>query len=129
MNNSGYIFPDVLRKTGAALEDIIVVCDTLDLDPGMCRLKRKGGSAGHRGIASIIDSLGTSGFMRLYVGVGRPADKSEVVDFVLGQPDTESRLHIRKAEEQAAESILRLLEEPPDRVMHDLNRRKSSDQG
>ncbi len=129
MNRSGKVVPTLLRKTGISTERLVVVCDTLDLDPGMCRLKRKGGSAGHKGVASIIDEVGTGAFFRMYIGIGRPEHTSEVVDFVLGSPDDEDRKRIEAAEQRAAENILRLCTEPPERVMHGLNRRKDSESG
>ena len=124
MNRSGLVFPAVLRRTGVALEGIVVVCDTLDLPPGVCRLRRKGSSAGHRGLASIIDVLGTTDFKRLYIGIGHPGQKSEVISYVLGTPQSD-RVQIERGLETAAESILRLMGEPPERVMNDLNNKNS----
>lgn len=125
MNRSGEVLPGLLKKTGLSQDRLIVICDTLDLEPGMCRLKRKGGSAGHKGIASIIEQTGSGDFLRFYIGVGRPEDKSGVVDHVLGIPGKEDELLIRSAEKAAAEAVLRLLEESLEQVMHEFNRRKN----
>jgi len=127
MNRSGDAAPAILRKTHIGPEKIVVVCDTLDLPSGKCRLKRKGGSAGHKGIASIIETLGTGTFPRMYVGIGRPVKKSDVADFVLSAPSIEDRETMLAAEKTAALSILRLLEEPIERVMYDLNRKEDSE--
>jgi PTH1 family peptidyl-tRNA hydrolase len=125
MNKSGLVFPSVLRQTGTPLERIVVVCDTLDLPPGMCRLRTKGSSAGHRGLSSIIHVLNNSTFMRLFIGIGRPQDKEDVVSYVLGIPQGESALRINQALDLAVDSLLRLLREKPERVMNDLNVKNS----
>lgn len=71
MNNSGEVmqyFPDVKA------EEIVVVCDQMDLPPGLIRIRRGGSSAGHNGLKSLIDALGSSNFTRIYIGIGRPAE-------------------------------------------------------
>jgi PTH1 family peptidyl-tRNA hydrolase len=58
MNNSGQVFPSLLRRYRVTSEGLLVVCDNLDLPPGRVRLKRGGGSAGHNGLSSIVKALG-----------------------------------------------------------------------
>ncbi len=74
-------FPDVKA------EEIVVVCDQMDLPPGLIRIRRGGGSsAGHNGLKSLIDALGSSNFTRIYIGIGRPAEGGvSVVDHVLSR--------------------------------------------
>ncbi len=119
MNRSGVIFPGLLSKT--PLERILVVCDTLDLPPGQCRLKRKGSSAGHRGLESIIQRIGSELFMRLYIGIGRPLERSDTISYVLDVPGPEQENLIAAGIETAANGILMLLREKPERVMNVLN--------
>ena len=64
-------------------ESMLVIHDDLDLEAGRLQLKRSGGTGGHRGLDSIIESLGTDVFPRLRVGIGRPPEEMAVVDFVL----------------------------------------------
>ncbi len=118
MNRSGLIF----RALGLPSDGVLlVVCDTLDLPPGACRLRRGGSSAGHKGLASIIESLGRSDFLRLYIGIGRPARSEEVVDWVLGAPVGAEAELLRQGEQRAAEGVLALLREEPEKVMNVLN--------
>ncbi len=89
MNRSGL----VLRYSPLAsydADDIILVCDTLDLPPGHIRIKIGGSSAGHNGLKSIIEHLGDSNFIRVYVGIGRPTPPQTVVDYVLKECEGES---------------------------------------
>jgi PTH1 family peptidyl-tRNA hydrolase len=123
MNRSGEVFPDVLDRTGLGVADLLGVCDTLDLPVGQCRLRRRGSSAGHNGLASIIGRLGREDFMRLYIGIGRPGDPGEVVDYVLGRPDPREAREIGEALRRAAGAVVRLLHEEPEKVMNELNQK------
>jgi len=123
MNRSGEVFPEILDRTGASVSDLLVVCDTLDLPVGQCRLRCKGSSAGHNGLASIIRRLGREDFMRLYIGIGRPDDPGEVVGYVLGRVDEREAGAIGDALRRAADSVVRLLREEPEKVMNDLNQK------
>jgi PTH1 family peptidyl-tRNA hydrolase len=123
MNRSGQVFPEVLSRADAQLPQLIVVCDTLDLPPGQCRLRRKGSSAGHKGLASIIRALGREDFMRLYVGIGHPGRSDAVVDYVLGVPSMADEALLAVGIERGAEAILALLREDPEKVMNGLNQK------
>ncbi len=124
MNASGQVFPEILRETGLSPADILVVCDSLDLSPGACRLKLKGSSGGHKGLESIIRRIGTDGFMRLAIGIGRPAYKGQVVDFVLNRPGGADSEAIEKGIDRAVEAVLLLLDQGPVRVMNEINKKE-----
>jgi PTH1 family peptidyl-tRNA hydrolase len=125
MNRSGAAIPAALRMAAATPEELVVVCDTLDLPPGSVRLKRKGSAGGHNGVASIMDELGTGDFMRLYVGIGHPGSKEAVIEHVLGEPDDAERQRIAGSVERAAEAVLMLREHKPEHVMNAINRKAS----
>jgi PTH1 family peptidyl-tRNA hydrolase len=65
--------------------DMLVVHDELDLPPGEVRLKKGGGSAGHNGLKDITAHLGPD-YWRLRIGIGRPVDRDQMVNFVLNAP-------------------------------------------
>jgi len=87
MNLSGQAVAKALKDTGLTPEQTWVVYDELDLPMCRMRIRRGGSGAGHNGVLSIIDSLGTDGFMRFRVGIGKPARKGSAsgVDYVLGR--------------------------------------------
>ena len=68
-------------KTG--ISNLLVIHDDLDLSFGSVRLKTGGGNAGHKGLASIEENLGSSEFMRIRLGIGKPVDKSRIEGYVL----------------------------------------------
>ena len=83
MNASGKAVAGLCTYFSIPPSDVIVIHDDLDLVLSRVKLKTKGGDAGHYGVRSVIDFLGTGDFTRIRVGIGRPATKEEVVDFVL----------------------------------------------
>jgi PTH1 family peptidyl-tRNA hydrolase len=83
MNNSGESVRGLTRMYGIEPNNLLVVYDDMDLPFGRIRLRDQGSSGGHRGIQSIIDSLGTNQFPRLRIGVGRPPAGAEPIDHVL----------------------------------------------
>jgi len=85
MNESGKAAKFFKDKDGIPPENILVIHDDVDLAPGKIKIKKGGGDAGHKGIASIIKSIGSSDFIRVRIGVGRAERKSEMVDYVLGK--------------------------------------------
>ncbi len=123
MNRSGDVLPRLLKRAGVEPEAAVVVCDNLDLPAGRLRMKRGGGTAGHRGLASIVDTLGHGNFLRLYIGIGRPED-GDVVAHVLGTPPEAERDLYAEATSRAADAVLSLRRQPPEQVMNELNRRQ-----
>ena len=125
MNRSGSVLPGLLRKYKTDINDIILVCDNLDLYPGVLRFKLKGGDAGHNGIKSVIANLDNSDFKRIYIGIGRPHDSSKIIEHVIGIPDADDLKKINYAAAAASESILKLVENPAEKVMNEINRIKN----
>lgn len=83
MNLSGQAVSSLARYYQIAMEKMLVIYDDLDLPLGTLRLRAEGGSAGHKGMASIIQLLGSGGFPRLRLGIGRPPGRMAVEDYVL----------------------------------------------
>jgi PTH1 family peptidyl-tRNA hydrolase len=83
MNLSGDAASKLLAYFKVDISNLIVIHDDLDLPFGAIRLKNGGGDAGHKGLKSIISSLGSADFMRVRMGIGKPSDKSRVEDYVL----------------------------------------------
>lgn len=83
MNRSGLTVEKAVRLYGLEARDILVIHDDLDLAFGRIRIRNRGGDGGHKGVASIIDTLGDEHFIRLRIGIGRPRDDTPVEEFVL----------------------------------------------
>lgn len=90
MNTSGGPVKKLMDAYQVAPGQLIVVHDDLDIQPGAIRVKLGGGLAGHNGLKSIADKLGTRDWHRVRVGIGRPPGRMPVVDFVLTRPRKEA---------------------------------------
>lgn len=128
MNRSGGVLAAVLRLAHAAIRDVVVVCDSLDLPAGQCRLRLRGSAGGQKGLESLLRHAGTTDVMRLVVGIGRPGSRQDVVSYVLGRPGREESAALESAVEQAADALLRLPQDGAQRVMNEINR-KAAEQG
>ena len=125
MNLSGQAVGAVAGFYRILPEEILVIHDELDLEPGSLRLKSGGGHAGHNGLKSIISSLASNaGFYRLRLGIGKPADRSQMLGYVLGRPDRQDRALIDEASGRALEAIESVVADPQ-KAMNVVNAVKS----
>jgi PTH1 family peptidyl-tRNA hydrolase len=103
MNNSGLAVDSLCRRFGLDPERILILLDDVDLELGRVRLREAGGSAGHRGMSSVMDHLETDRVPRLRLGVGRPARGQTMVEHVLSpfEPGDEAEVEdmLRRAED------------------------------
>jgi len=97
MNESG----EALRATGGAVEDLLLVCDDVNLPLGTIRLRAQGGAGGHHGLESCLGVLGTEDVARLRIGVGREPLPRDLHDFVLSPFRSEERPVIACAIDEA----------------------------
>ncbi len=113
MNVVGPGVARLLRDLWLDASALIVVHDDIDLPFGRVRIRHKGRHGGHNGVRSLIESLGTGTFRRVKVGIGRPASRDEVVDWVLTGflPDEEEALP--EVIERAADAVLELAAAAP----------------
>jgi PTH1 family peptidyl-tRNA hydrolase len=103
-------------------EDLIVVHDDLDLPAGRLRLRREGGTGGHRGIVSLVSFFGAA-FDRVKIGIGRPPDGVDIADFVL-QPMTADELQaFDEPIERASDAVECIVTEGIERAMNRFNAR------
>lgn len=95
MNLSGEAVQACAHYYRLEAEDILIVHDDLDLPLGRVRITAGGGTGGHKGVASVIQHLGTRRFSRLKLGIGRPAEGRPVEDYVLSpfSRDEQDKVH------------------------------------
>jgi PTH1 family peptidyl-tRNA hydrolase len=123
MNSSGEAVSRLVKRFNINLDDLIVIHDDLDLPLGKIRLSSGSSSGGHKGINSIIKELGSRDFIRLRIGIGRPAGASEdeIIAYVLSDFSPEQRKAIAPAIPRASEAILCLLTEGLTPAMNKFN--------
>jgi len=85
MNLSGKAVRKLKRKFAVSPQGVLVIHDDIDLKPGVIRVRKGGSSAGHLGLESVIEALGTRDFIRIRVGVGRPPQGMDPAKYVLAE--------------------------------------------
>lgn len=104
MNLSGIAVKEAANMYKCQIQDIMIVCDDLDLPLGKLRIRRTGGCGGHRGLESVAASLGTTDFPRLRMGIGRPKFK-DTSGFVLSVFSAEEDVVIAESIEEACRAL------------------------
>ena len=109
MNLSGTAVRQLQSFFKTDISNLIVIHDDLDLPFGAIRLKSGGGTAGHKGLASIESNLGTSGFMRVRLGIGKPVDKSRIEGYVLEPFRKEEQIVLPELLKRAADACAEIV--------------------
>ncbi len=124
MNRSGQSVAALARFYKIEPEQILVVHDELDLDPGTAKLKKGGSPGGHNGLKDIDSALGTRDYWRLRLGIGHPRTlglQQPVVDFVLHRPRAQEQSLIEQAMEKSLSIIPLLCEGKFEQAMKELH--------
>ena len=102
-------------------EDIIILCDDINLEVGKIRVRPKGSAGGHNGLKSIIAHLGTEEFTRVRIGVGTNPENRNLVDHVLGRFDKTEDAKIRDIFELVYEAVTTIINDGTDAAMNKVN--------
>ena len=127
INNSGVPIKKFIKNKSIDAENILIIYDDLDLDVGKIRLKLGGGSGGHNGLNSIIEQLGSKNFWRLRIGIGKPHDKNEVIDYVLGKPTKDDKDAINMSISIIMSQIDDFFQGESSKLMNEINRENKID--
>ena len=106
MNNSGKVVKKLVDYYNiSSPREIIIIYDDMDLPQGKIRIKKSGGSGGHKGLASVINKLGTKEISRIRIGIGRPPGGVNVSDYVLSKYSGEEQKLIESAVQDAVKAV------------------------
>ncbi len=106
MNLSGIAVKALVKKHKIDLSDILIVCDDLDLDTGLIKIKTTGSASGHNGVKSIIEHLKSQEFSRLRIGIGRPKHvNADISDYVLSKFEKKEKQLIDETIKRAGECV------------------------
>jgi len=117
MNLSGKSVAPLARFFKIAPEEVLVVHDELDLEPGQIKLKQGGSHAGHNGLKDIVAQLGSANFWRLRLGIGHPGVRAEVANYVLRKPPVEERNLIERNIEDSMPALALMLDGAMDKAL------------
>lgn len=129
MNDSGVAGARLLRELHLGLDQVLVVYDDLDLAVGRLRLRRSGSPGGHNGIRSLQSHWRSQEFARIRVGIGRPPDGVDPVEYVLSRPEGSEAEALEGAVELAADAVLEVADRGLESAMTDFNRNRVAPAG
>ena len=122
MNLSGESAAPLICRNGIEeVARLIVVHDELDLEPGRDKVKLGGSGAGHNGLKSIRQHLGTEDFIRVRIGIGKPPNPQAGKDWVLKKPSKTDRSFLDAAVQVGVDAIEKIIRDGVERAMNDVN--------
>ena len=125
MNLSGKAVRYWMEHENVPAENILVICDDIDLQPGWLRMRAKGSGGTHNGLNHIIETLGNGDFPRLRFGVGHDFAQGYQIDYVLGKFSTdEMKTTIQPAIDKAVEMVLSFTTAGIQNTMNQFNTKK-----
>jgi PTH1 family peptidyl-tRNA hydrolase len=116
MNLSGRAGVHLTGKYGISPADVIVVHDDMDLGLGRLRLRRNGSAGGQKGVQSLADSWRFKDFMRVRVGIGRPPEDMDPVDYVLRRFTPDERAAMEEVVPRAADAVVSIVRDGLDKA-------------
>lgn len=126
MNRSGLPVSQLARYFNVRTDKIVIIHDDMDIGTGRIKIKTGGGHGGHKGVRSIIETLGTNDFTRIRIGIGRPLAEGrkgpDVTDFVLGKISKQELEDYREVLETVREGVEMILERGTLAAMNTYNR-------
>lgn len=122
MNLSGESIRDVVQyyKLDPSAQ-LVVLCDDINLDPGVLRIRKKGSAGGHNGLKNIIAQLGRDDFCRVRIGVGSKPEGYDLADYVLGHFGRAEKQVMQEAVGRACDAVETILADGPDAAMNRFN--------
>ena len=121
MNLSGNAVRYWMNELGIPMENLIVICDDLNLPFGTLRMRKKGSDGGHNGLKNIQELLETTEYPRIRIGIGNNFKKGGQVDFVIGPMSQEEREARPEICNKVIEGIKAFTTIGPDRAMNSFN--------
>lgn len=122
MNRSGISIKEAVKSLGVSVEDIIVVHDELDLPLGKVKIKKGGGTAGHKGLESVKEFLGTSDFVRVRIGIDKKMGR-DATSHVLGRFRTDEEVILEnEVLPVARDAVISIIKDGVDKAMNSYNR-------
>ena len=128
MNLSGESVREVMHFYKLSPEQLIVIYDDIDIDPGVLRIRKFGSAGTHNGMKSVIYQLQSDRFPRIRIGIGN-GGSGDLADYVIGGFSKEEAPLLREAVDNAVLAIETILEDGIDKAMNQYNTKKRSEKG
>ena len=121
MNLSGNAVRDFMNFYKINEDELIVIYDDLDIEPGIIKIRKKGGPGTHNGMKSVVNETNTEKFCRIRVGIGTPEYKNDLLNYILTRiPDEEYKM-LEEATKNAANAVNEIIKNGLDSAMNKYN--------
>ena len=125
MNLSGKAVGELISRRPLTIDDILVVCDDINLALGKIRLRKQGSPGGHKGLASIIRTIRSDGFARLKVGIATEVHRGDITGYVLSPFKRHEKRNVAHAVELAKDAVRCMIADGMEKAMNAYNKRKA----
>lgn len=124
MNLSGEAVKKYVDFYKIPLDNVLVIYDDMDTNVGNIRVRAKGGAGSHNGMKSMISELNSENFPRIRVGIGRPKDEFDRIDYVIGHISDEEYCVLQNGQNKAVEAALYYIKHGIDNAMNQFNEKE-----
>lgn len=121
MNLSGQCIKPFADFYKIPIENVLIIYDDMDVEIGKIKIRKQGGPGTHNGAKSVVHELTSEGFPRIRVGIGKPVDEYDAVDYVIGKIDDKTYEKLEEGIEKAAEAASEYLKNGIDIAMNKFN--------
>lgn len=121
MNLSGESIKEVIQFYKLEINQLIVIYDDIDIEPGIIKIRKAGGPGTHNGMKSVVKELNTQSFKRIRVGIGKPEEKENLMEYVIGAISDEDREKLDKGTDLAKEAMIEMIKNGIDIAMNKFN--------
>lgn len=122
MNSSGEAIKKYIDFYKISLDKVIVIYDDMDTEIGTIRIRAKGGPGTHNGMKSVVENLKSEDFSRIRIGIGRPIDEFDRIEYVIGHIPDEEYMQLQCEQEKAVDAIIYYLKNGIDNAMNIFNK-------
>jgi PTH1 family peptidyl-tRNA hydrolase len=121
MNSSGESIKEIIQFYKIEMEQLIIIYDDIDIEPGIIKLRKAGGPGTHNGMKSVVDELNTQNFKRVRVGIGMPNEKANLIEYVIGAIPDEDKEKLDKGTDLAKDAVIEIIKNGIDIAMNKFN--------
>ena len=121
MNLSGESIKEAIDFYKIPEENLIIIYDDIDITPGIIKIRKKGGPGTHNGMKSVIQNIQTEKFPRVRIGIGKPEQKGELIQYVIGPINKEDKEILDKATTRGKEAVIEIIKNGVDIAMNKFN--------
>lgn len=121
MNDSGKSIRQVMNFFKINTDKLIVIYDDIDIEPGITKIRKKGGPGTHNGMKSVVQYVGTTDFARVRVGIGAPKFKSDLIGHVLNKLSEDEKIDLERGTDLARNAVEEIILNGIDFAMNKIN--------